>query len=131
MVNFTPEGLAADFFALFGPYIPPPPPGAEPPVLWGSEAHVRALFGGRVEFVELARREYVERSASPHDYRELFKRTFGPAVALYAALASEPERLEALDRDFLEFATRSNSGEPEGPAEYRYEYLLVVGRNLG
>jgi ubiquinone/menaquinone biosynthesis C-methylase UbiE len=128
MVNFTPEGLAAEFFGLFAPYAPPPPPGARPPVLWGSEAHVRELFGDRVDFLELARREYVERAASPSDYRELFKRTFGPAVALYAALASAPERLAALDRDFLEFATRSSTGAPGGPSEYRYEILLVVAR---
>ena len=34
----------------------------------------------------------------------------------------------ALDRDFLEFATRSNRGVQNGPAEYHYEYLLVVAR---
>jgi hypothetical protein len=37
--------------------------------------------------------------------------------------AEEPERAAALNRDFLEFATRANSGRPEGPAEYPYEYL--------
>jgi hypothetical protein len=49
-------------------------------------------------------------------------------VATYASLAEEPERAAALDRDFLDFATRADSGPPEGPAEYRYEYLLVVAR---
>jgi hypothetical protein len=49
-------------------------------------------------------------------------------VGLYATLARESERGAALDRDFLEFATRANSGPPQGPAEYRYEYLLVVAR---
>ena len=51
--------------------------------------------------------------------RRCSKQTFGPIVALYASLAEEPERAAALDRDFLEFATRANSGRPEGPAEYR------------
>jgi hypothetical protein len=49
-------------------------------------------------------------------------------VGIYRSLADERERAEALDRDFLEFATRANSGPPEGPAMYRYEYLLVVAR---
>ncbi len=48
MANFTPEGLAADFFGVFVPYAPPPPPGALPPVMWGSEDHVRELFGDRI-----------------------------------------------------------------------------------
>ena len=126
MLNFTPEGLISDFFGVLAPY-GPPPPGAPPP-LWGSEEHVRELFGERVESLELIRREYVERADSPRGYCELFKETFGPVVGLYASLADQPDRLAALDRDFLEFATRSQRGAPEGPAEYTYEYLLVVAR---
>jgi len=128
MLNFTPEGLAADFFGTFAPYLPPFPPGAMPPVYWGSEDHVRKLFGDRVESLEMTRKDYVERATSPRAYCESFKRTRGPAVAICASLADQPERAAAFDRDFLEFATRSNEGPPEGPAEYRYEYLLVVAR---
>jgi ubiquinone/menaquinone biosynthesis C-methylase UbiE len=128
MLNFTPEGLISDFFGALAPYMPPPPPAALPPPLWGSEEHVRRLFGDRVESLEMTRGHYVERAETPRDYRELFKQTFGPVVAAYASLADEPEGAAALDRDFLEFATRVNSGPPEGPAEYRYEYLLVVAR---
>ena len=128
MLNFTPEGLISDFFGSLAPYMPPPSPEALPPALWGSEEHVRDLLGGGAESLEMTRRHYVERAESPRDYRELFKQTFGPVVATYASLAEEPERTAALDRDFLEFATRANSGPPGGPAEYRYEYLLVVAR---
>jgi ubiquinone/menaquinone biosynthesis C-methylase UbiE len=127
MLSFTPEGLISDFFAVLAPYGPPPPPGALPPPLWGSEEHVRELFRDRVEWLELTRRDYTERADSPRAYRELFKETFGPIVATYTSLAEQPDRLAALDRDFLEFATRSNSGAPAAPAEYRYEYLLAVG----
>jgi hypothetical protein len=61
----------------------------------------------------------------PLGYVELFKATFGPVVALYAALDGTPER-EALERDFLDFAVRANRGLPGGPAEYSYEVLQVV-----
>lgn len=129
MINFTPEGLAGEFFELLGRYAPPPPADALPPVLWGSEEHVRDLFGDRVGSLELTREHYVERSpGGPADYVELFKATFGPVVAVYALLADEPGRVDELDREFLEFATRSNRGAPGGRAEYRYEYLLVVAR---
>jgi ubiquinone/menaquinone biosynthesis C-methylase UbiE len=128
MANFTPDGLAAEFFGVFVPYMPPPAPGAEPPVLWGSEEHVRALFGDRVEWRELARRDYVEHAASPPDYYEFVKATFGPAVAVYASLADDPARTASLDREFLDFAERANEGSSGGPAEYRYEYLLLVAR---
>jgi len=128
MLNFTPEGLAGDFFGTLGPYMPPPPPGALPPLLWGSEDHVRDLFGDRVAALDMTRDTYVERAASPRDYVELFTQTFGPAVAIRSALQEEPERAAAFDRDFLEFAGRANTGDPAGPAEYRYEYLLVIAR---
>src|SRR5919106_671933 len=128
MLNFTPEGLISDFFGALAPYMPPPAPEALPPPLWGSEEHVRELFGDRVEALEMTRGEYVERAESPRDYCELFKQTFGPVVGIHASVADDAARAEALDRDFLGFATRANSGPPEGPAEYRYEYLLVVAR---
>jgi ubiquinone/menaquinone biosynthesis C-methylase UbiE len=127
MLNFTPEGLITDFLGALAPYAPPPPPGPPPP-LWGSERHVRELFGDRVEWIELTRREYVERADSPRAYCDLFKETFGPVVAIHASLADNPERRAAFERDFLDFATRANRGDPGGPAEYSYEYLLVVGR---
>ena len=72
------QGLAADFFGVLAPYMPPPSPGALPPLMWGSEEHVRELFGDRVESLEMTRREYVESAASPRAYREFFKVTFGP-----------------------------------------------------
>jgi 2-polyprenyl-6-hydroxyphenyl methylase/3-demethylubiquinone-9 3-methyltransferase len=128
MINFTPDGLGGEFFGVFAPYAPTPSPGALPPVMWGSEAHVRALFGERLDSLQMARRQYVEQAASPDDYRQLFKETFGPAVAIYASLADQPERLAALDREFGEFVVRANRGPRDGPARYVYEYLLVVGR---
>ncbi len=131
MLNFTPEGLAAGFFGALASYAPPPPPGALPPLMWGSEEHVRELFGDGVESLEMTRKEYVERADSPSGYRDFVKATFGPVIAIYASLAGDPERAAALDGDFLEFVTRANQGPPGGPAELHYEYLLVVGRQRG
>jgi ubiquinone/menaquinone biosynthesis C-methylase UbiE len=128
MANFTPDGLASEFFAVIAPYLPPPPPGEFPPLLWGSEEHIRDLFGDRLQSLELNRRHYVERAETPRDYWEFFKETFGPLVAVYGSLADRPERASALDRAFLEFAERANEGALGDRAEYRYEYLLVVAR---
>jgi len=128
MANFTPEGLAGSFFGVLAPYLPPPPPGARPPLLWGDEGHVRRLFGDAVESLEMARDSYVERAADPAAYCRLFEETFGPVVAIVDSLADQPERLEEFDRSFLEFAVESNRGGDGGPAEYPYEYLLVVAR---
>jgi SAM-dependent methyltransferase len=126
-VAFVPDGLGGRFFELVARHAPPPPSGALPPVLWGNEEHVQALFGDRVGRLDVSRGEYVERTASPVAYVELFRETFGPLIALRGLLSDAPARLAALDGDFLEFAERSNTGGPAG-AEYAYEYLLVVAR---
>ena len=128
MLNFTPDGLAADFFGTLAPYMPPPPRGALPPLLWGSEEHVRELFDDRVDALQMTRGSYVERAESPHEYVELFMETFGPAVAIRASLADQPRRAATFERDLLEFAQRANGLRPGGPAEYRYDYLLAVVR---
>src|SRR5262245_41273054 len=124
MVNFTPR--ADPFFDLLGRYLPPPPPGALPPTAWGREEHVRELFGDRLASLDLERRTYVDRADTPEDYVALFKETFGPVIAIESSL--DPERAAAFDRELREFARVANGGPPEGPAEYTYEYLLVVGR---
>lgn len=127
LLTFVPEAGAADFFALFARYAPPPPPGAQSPLLWGTEPHLRALFGDRLGSLELTRRRYVERAPSARAYLDLFKTTFGPLVALYDGLAGQPARAEALDREFLAFVERQ-SGTNGGPIEVPYDYLVVVAR---
>lgn len=127
LMSFTPEGLGAEFFATFVPYAPPPAPGALPPVLWGSEEHLRELFGAGVAALDTERRTYVERAVSPAAYRELFRTTFGPVVGIYASLEGD-DRRAALDRAVLAYAERANGGRAGGPAEYRYEYLLAIAR---
>ena len=129
LANFAPSGPAVDFFETLARYAPPPRHDAESPILWGSEEHVRELFGERVESLELTTARYVERSpGGPREYVDLFKETFGPVIALYAFLADQPDRVAELDAQFLEFATRANVAARGANAEYEYEYVLVVAR---
>jgi ubiquinone/menaquinone biosynthesis C-methylase UbiE len=129
MANFTPNGLAAKFFGVLGPYLPPPSPDAASPLLWGSEAHVRELFGDRVSSLETSERELVESVPGPPiEYCQLYKQTFGPAIAAFASVEDDPGRSAALDREFLDFVTNANAGPPEGPTELRFQYLLVLAR---
>ena len=119
MTNFTPEGLASDFFAVFAPYAPPGPS----PLDWGNKQRVRALLGDAQ--VEIRRRDYVERvPGGPQGFVDFYRETFGPAAALFATIDTPQE----LERDFLAFAERANEGPPGGDAELRFEYLLVIAR---
>jgi 2-polyprenyl-6-hydroxyphenyl methylase/3-demethylubiquinone-9 3-methyltransferase len=129
VISYTPDGGVGEFFEVFARYAPAPPVDALPPVLWGEEEHVRALFGEGVDRLECARKEAVETlDGSPRDYVDFYKATFGPAIAVFGLLADDAERTARLDNDFLEFATRLNRGPAEGPVEYGYGYLLALAR---
>jgi hypothetical protein len=74
----------------------------------------------------MSRHEYVETAAGAREYLDLFKRAFGPMVAIYESLDG-PARRHELDAAFLEFIARWNRGSA-GRVEIPYEYLLVVAR---
>jgi ubiquinone/menaquinone biosynthesis C-methylase UbiE len=116
LITFTPEGMAGEFLRLFD---------VEPPTLWGIEEHVRSLFGDRVA-LRFTRGTYVERATGgPRGFVDYYKAVFGPVIATYDSL-DDAGRAE-LDRAFLEFAERRNTGTPGGPAALPVEYLLIVG----
>jgi hypothetical protein len=97
--------------------------------MWGSEDHVRQLFGERVSSLEMTRKACVERiEGSPQDYCDFYKINFGPAVALLEMLEQDPVRKAAFEREFLEFGTRANRDTSGKAVECHYEYLLVVAR---
>lgn len=127
LVSWTPDGWAGGFFATIGAFAPPPPAGAQPPVLWGIEAHVRELFGARVSALRSETRMVViEHFDAPIDLVAYYRANFGPVIATYAALGDDPERVAALDAALLDFATRTNL-DPDG-GRWELEYLLVVAQ---
>jgi SAM-dependent methyltransferase len=126
MLNWTPEGMIGALFRTMGPFAPPPPPGAQPPPLWGSEDHVRELFGDRVELHTLER-EMLDITAfeQARDYGEHFKAKYGPTIAARNNAAKDGREGE-LDRALDEFCDEWNLGEAE-KARFEQEYLVVVG----
>ena len=127
LLSWTPEGMIGELFRTLKPFAPAPPPGAQPPPLWGSEDHVRGLFGDRVEFTKLDRDVLdVQSFQHPADYAEHFRSRYGPAIAARANAARE-DRAEAFDAAIDSFATVRNSGRPDR-ARFAHEYLVAVGR---
>ena len=127
LINWTPEGFIGQMFATMRPYAPPPPAGAQPPPRWGSEAHVRELFGDRVTDLEATKRTLVvDRFADGAAFLDFFKRTYGPTIAVYRAIADDPARVESLDRELVELARRF--GLDADVTTMAWEYLLVTAR---
>ena len=113
-------------FRAMGEFAPPPPPAAQPPPLWGSEDHVQALMGGRVDFHTL-RRDTLEITAfeRAHDYAEHFKAYYGPTIAARAN-AEKESRAEEFDAALDAFCDEWDRGTG-GSARFEKEYLIAVG----
>ena len=127
MLNWTPEGMIGALFRLMGPFAPPPPPGAQPPPLWGSEEHVRELFGNRVELQMLLREDLtITAFEQATDYGEHFKARYGPTIVARAN-AEREGRADEFDAALDGFCEEWNRGG-EGAARFEKEYLLAVGR---
>lgn len=130
LLNWTPEGFIGQMFATMKPYAPAPPPGAQPPPLWGKEDHVRGLIGDRVTDVEARRQTVrVDRFRKPEDFQEYFKTNYGPAIATYRNIADDSDRVAALDRDLDALAQRHGGGGDTVVMDW--EYLLFTARKRG
>jgi SAM-dependent methyltransferase len=129
MLNWTPEGMIGALFRAMGPFAPPPPPGAQPPPLWGSEEHLRGLFGDRVDFGTLER-HLLEITAfeRPHDYGEHFKERYGPTIVARANASREGREAE-FDDTLDRFCDEWDRGTPER-AYFEQEYLIAVGKRV-
>ena len=126
LLNWTPEGMIGALFRTMGPFAPPPPPGAQPPPLWGSEDHVRGLFGDRVEFGNLERDVLeVTAFARPGDYIEHFKQRYGPTIATLANARRNGREAE-LEEALSQYPDQWNRGTADR-ARFEMEYLIAVG----
>jgi SAM-dependent methyltransferase len=126
VLSWTPEGFIGQMFATMKPYAPPPPPGASPAPLWGHADHVRVLFGDRVsDLVARQQTLRVDRFDNGAEFRDFFKRNYGPTIAVYRFLADDPAKVAALDADLAALGDRFLSDGSMG-----WEYLLVTARRV-
>jgi hypothetical protein len=68
----------------------------------------------------------IDHCADPLEFREYWKRNYGPTIAAYKFNQDSPDRVADLDRDFLAMLTDWNQSSESGRTEYHAEYLLVT-----
>jgi SAM-dependent methyltransferase len=115
---WSPEGAIGRMFRVTADLLPPPP--GDPPSLWGTEEHVRDLFGD----AEFERREIEWSDDSVESYARFMLESFGPLLNAREVLG---EREDELDTAFTDYLTRENLAD-DGTFRYRGEYLLSVVR---
>jgi ubiquinone/menaquinone biosynthesis C-methylase UbiE len=127
MGNWTPDGYVGEMFKIVATHAPPPFKVAPPP-LWGTEEHMRELFGDGVVDMRCERKYYNMRSYSPEYNLEYFKTWFGPTKAAFERLDESGQA--ALADDLLELSRRHNMAGDRAlvaPAAY----LEVVATRAG
>ena len=122
---WTPQGVNGQMFAVTGKHMPPPPPGFQPPILWGTEERWQELVGAQGVALEFHREMLTVQRPSVEGYLEDFERDFGPLVLARQALGDD--RFAALHNDLKDLFERVNEAD-DGSVLFHAEYLVAVGR---
>jgi SAM-dependent methyltransferase len=123
---WTPAGLLGQTFRTMSSYMPPPPPGLRPPMMWGEEEHVRALFGAHGAGLTCERLTVTFAGESAQAMLDEDEQILGPAIMARRAL--EPQGLYgALRADMLALYERFNEAQ-DGSFHASAEYLLTLVR---
>jgi SAM-dependent methyltransferase len=116
---WTPQGGIAQMFRMIASLVPPPP-GAASPLLWGTEEHVRELWGD----AEFERHEIEWQDESVESYARFMLESFGPLLNARELLAEREDELDAAFRELL----RAENLNDDGTLRFRGEYLLSMVR---
>jgi ubiquinone/menaquinone biosynthesis C-methylase UbiE len=128
LASWTPSSLVGHMFKVIATWAPPPPAGVRPPMLWGTPQHLTDLFGERVEWVALERRDQMFRYSSPEHYAQWFCDHYGPITRLVGTLS--PADRASFAGDLADLARRFNRAE-DGTVVAPSEYLEAVGVRRG
>lgn len=125
MANWTPTGFIGRLFKVIGAYVPPPA-GVRSPALWGSEAHLVALFGPRAQGIQVQHKHFNFRYRSAAHFVQVLRDFYGPTHKAFGALDATGQA--ALERDITALMAEFDVGKGRGlvvPSEYA-EVIVTV-----
>jgi len=125
MANWTPDSFIGRLFRVIGAHVPPPA-GVRSPALWGSEAHLVALFGPRASDLHVEHKHFSFRYRSAEHFVQVFRDYYGPTHKAFGALDAAGK--VALERDITALLNELDIGDGRGlvvPSEYA-EIVITV-----
>ncbi len=122
--TWTPEGVNGQLMKAGAAYMPPPPEYASPPILWGSEEHVRELFGEAASGFEFERHVNRIEWDSLDGFADYFMDRFPTMVTARPMLG---ERFQELREQVVEIWRDANEAD-DGTLRLPQEYLLSIIR---
>ena len=122
LANWTPEGKIGELFRHVSKVFPPPK-GVQSPMIWGTEEHLRELFGDGISELRIERRTFFMRYTSPEHWLDFHRTNFGPVHHAFGQL--DPDGQQRFAAELLEWLWASNIAT-DGTLVLPCEYLEVV-----
>ncbi|MGN6202283.1 MAG: class I SAM-dependent methyltransferase [Solirubrobacterales bacterium] len=123
VASWCPDGGLEKLFLTVMKHAGPPPPGVMPPVLWGTEDHVRKLFDDGVSDLHSERLKSRQAFFSADHYIDFFRSYFGPIKSAYEKVGPEGE--QELTEDLRTMLAEVNTAGDRALV-IEPEYLQVV-----
>ena len=125
MSTWSFEGFAAELFQLAGAFMPPPPEGFQPPLLWGDAEHVQEMFAAAGASADISRETVVFEWPTAAAAAQHYLDKFPPIVTLRGVL--EPQgRWTEYSEAFTRVVERLTGGSE--PARLSSVWLLTLAR---
>jgi SAM-dependent methyltransferase len=118
LATWTPDGFIGEMLKTVAAHVPPVP-GVASPLLWGSEAYLRELFGDEIETLASTERTFTWRFRSAEAFVDYFRAYYGPTVKAFEAAGDAGT--DALYADLVDLArrhARTSGGAVAIPATY-------------
>jgi len=122
LANWTPEGFIGELFRVIARHVPPPA-GVVSPMLWGTRARLKELFGAQAAEIHAERRSFNFRYRSPAHWIDVFRTFYGPTHKVFQALDDAGK--SALHGELEQLLIRRNVGRPNS-LKVPSEYLEIV-----
>lgn len=124
MTTWVNDGFNGELFKLMGASLPPPPPGVQPPPLWGVERHIEEMFARAGATPTIARESVELDFPSVEEALSQYANDFGPFVMARAVLEPQDRWADFLQA-FSDLLHRFNSAR-EGSARIPADYFLIT-----
>jgi len=122
MANWVPDGGVGKMFMTIAKHAPPPP-GVTSPLLWGTEEHLREVFGEAISDLRVERRKSRQAFRSADHFLDFFRTYFGPTKVAYERVGADGEA--ALTADLKAYLEEYNTGDKRALV-MEPEYLQVI-----
>jgi SAM-dependent methyltransferase len=127
MGNWVPDSGVGRMFMTIAKHAPPPP-GINPPLLWGTEERLRELFGDGIAELRAERRRSRQAFRSADHYMDFFRTYFGPIKTAFERVGPDGEG--ALEEDLRNLLEEESTGGDRALV-LEPEYLQAIATRAG